>query len=67
MIQKITDEQLPECKYCAGKVQRLVSLTNFQLKGTGWYATDYKGKGDKGEESAAKAAERADKKPDKKD
>jgi predicted nucleic acid-binding Zn ribbon protein len=25
-------------------VQKLMSLSSFSLKGTGWYATDYKGK-----------------------
>lgn len=34
----------PACPHCdkEGSVQRLVSSTSFQLKGSGWYVTDYK-------------------------
>jgi len=60
-MQKITDEPLQECKYCSGKLQRLISLTNFQLKGSGWYATDYKDKKGKGEKTT-KEEEKRDKK-----
>ncbi len=55
VVQKITDEPLQVCKYCSGKLQRLISLTNFQLKGRGWYATDYKDKKGNGKQSAEKA------------
>ena len=40
-IQKITEEPLSACPFCSGKVQKLVSNCSFQLKGTGWYVTDY--------------------------
>lgn len=40
-IQKITDEPLKTCPFCNGPVKKLVSNCSFQLKGTGWYATDY--------------------------
>ena len=40
-FQKITDEPLSECKFCKGKVERLISHTSFQFKGGGWYVTDY--------------------------
>ncbi len=37
-----------ECKKCGriteerkGKLEKLISLSSFQLTGTGWYATDY--------------------------
>lgn len=43
-FQGITDPELKSCKFCKGKVHKLMSLTSFSLKGTGWYATDYKGK-----------------------
>ena len=49
-MQKITDEPLKTCTFCDGKVKKLVSNCSFQLKGTGWYATDYAQKSDKGEE-----------------
>ncbi len=45
-FQKMSDEPLKECPIChqAG-LQRLVSAAGFQLKGGGWYATDYSNKG----------------------
>src|SRR5262245_56777900 len=40
-MQRITDAPLPRCPTCRGKVTKLISNTSFQLKGSGWYATDY--------------------------
>ncbi len=40
-FQKITDEPLGQCKFCGAKVEKLISHSNFQLKGSGWYLTDY--------------------------
>jgi putative FmdB family regulatory protein len=40
-FQKISDDPLTECRFCNGKVERLISHTSFQLKGDGWYVTDY--------------------------
>ena len=40
-MQRITDAPLERCPKCQRKVRRLISTTSFQLKGTGWYATDY--------------------------
>ena len=40
-LQGFSDPPLKKCKYCKGKVHRLISLSSFQLNGTGWYATDY--------------------------
>lgn len=39
--QKITAEPLKECKFCSGKVRRLLSPTAFILKGSGFYVNDY--------------------------
>ncbi len=33
-----------KCPKCGGEGKRIISLSNFQLKGSGWYVTDYKGK-----------------------
>ena len=49
--QKITEKPLSRCPTCKGKVRKLISNTSFQLKGTGWYITDYARK-DKGKDSA---------------
>ena len=40
-FQKISDDPLTECKFCQGKVEKLISQSSFQLKGSGWYLTDY--------------------------
>jgi putative FmdB family regulatory protein len=39
--QRITDPALQRCPTCKRKVRRLISNTSFQLKGSGWYVTDY--------------------------
>ena len=41
VLQGFNDQPLKRCKYCKGKVHRIISLSSFQLIGTGWYATDY--------------------------
>ena len=40
-FQKITDEPLGQCKFCQARVEKLISHSSFQLKGSGWYLTDY--------------------------
>lgn len=46
LIQKINDEPVKICPECSREtVVKLVSAAGFQLKGTGWYATDFKDKG----------------------
>ena|SRR5215510_769964 len=47
--QKIMDKPLVKCPTCKGKVKKLISNTSFQLKGTGWYITDYARKGQNGD------------------
>ena len=43
-IQKMSAPVLEDCPAC-GKagLKKLMSAAGFQLKGTGWYATDFKG------------------------
>lgn len=67
-MQRITDKPLQTCPSCKGKLRRLISLTSFQLKGTGWYATDYKdnGKKHKAAKPTKKPAETKDVKAEKK-
>lgn len=40
-LQGFNDKPLKRCKSCKGKLQRIVSLSSFHLKGHGWYSTDY--------------------------
>ncbi|MBW1677199.1 MAG: zinc ribbon domain-containing protein [Deltaproteobacteria bacterium] len=42
--QKFSDKPLGTCKYCSGRLHKLISQSSFHLKGTGWYATDYANK-----------------------
>jgi putative FmdB family regulatory protein len=45
VLQKVNDEALTDCPSCHKvALQKLVSATSFQLKGTGWYATDFRNK-----------------------
>ena len=43
-LQKVSEPPLVECPSC-GKpgLQKLLTAAGFQLKGGGWYATDFKG------------------------
>lgn len=44
-IQKISDAPLIECPACGqSSLRKKISAVGFQLKGTGWYATDFKTK-----------------------
>lgn len=43
-VQKFSDPPLSECPKCQGELKRIISRTSFQLKGAGWYSSDYKGK-----------------------
>lgn len=44
-IQKVSEAPLVECPECQNNsLTKLVSATSFQLKGTGWYVTDFKDK-----------------------
>ncbi len=46
VTQRITEDALTVCPHCEGKnIQRLVSMSSFQLKGSGWYKTDYASSG----------------------
>ncbi len=44
VFQKMTDPEVTACKSCHGPIKKLVSLSTFHLKGSGWYVTDYGGK-----------------------
>jgi len=61
VIQKYSDAPLKKHPGCGGKVEKLISASAFQLKGSGWYATDY-GKG--GVKPEGKTEAQADAKSD---
>ena len=49
VLQKISDPVLTDCPECGqAKFQKQVTAAGFQLKGSGWYVTDFRdGKGGK--------------------
>ena len=51
-LQKFSDSPLTGCPSCNNDgLVKLVSAAGFQLKGSGWYATDFKGSGRKAPDS----------------
>ena len=53
VLQKLSDAPLTQCLACgAEQFAKQVTAAGFQLKGTGWYATDFRG----GSSAAAPAA-----------
>lgn len=59
-MQKMSEAPLSDCPKCGQpQLKKLISAAGFQLKGTGWYATDFKGgsktKDKKAEEAPAPA------------
>jgi putative FmdB family regulatory protein len=57
VLQKISDPQLTVCPVCgAESFQKQLTAAGFQLKGSGWYVTDFRG-GDSGKPGEAAKAE----------
>ena len=61
-LQKLSEAALTVCPACGKPAyKKQLSAAGFQLKGSGWYATDFKGSGRKSE---AKTDTKVDAKPD---
>ena len=44
VLQKVSDEPLTNCPACAAaSFRKQITAAGFQLKGSGWYATDFRG------------------------
>ena len=69
VFQKLNDKQPTKCRECGGRLEKMVSASAIQFKGSGWYVTDYAGNGRKAAEKAEKdsATPSDDKKSDKPD
>lgn len=68
VFQKMNDKPPVKCRKCGGRLEKLVSASAIQFKGSGWYVTDYAGNGRKAAEKAEKdtaAAGSDDKKAEK--
>jgi putative FmdB family regulatory protein len=46
IIQRFDDPPLSHCPRCGGTMRKLLSAPAFQFKGSGWYVTDYAGRGE---------------------
>ncbi|MCM3904654.1 MAG: zinc ribbon domain-containing protein [Pyrinomonadaceae bacterium] len=65
VFQKMSDKPPTKCDKCGGRLEKLVSASAIQFKGSGWYVTDYAGNGKKAAEKAeSEAAGASDKAPD---
>jgi putative FmdB family regulatory protein len=58
-MQKFSDPVLTACPTCEGPVEKLLSAPAIQFKGSGWYVTDYAGKGQEKEKDKAPAETKA--------
>ena len=65
-LQKFSDKPLKKCRHCSGKLNKIVSHSSFQLKGTGWYVTDYADRSKKASASPDKQGSDPASKPEKK-
>ena len=67
VFQKMNDKPPVKCRQCGGRLEKQVSASAIQFKGSGWYVTDYAGNGRKAAEKAEReTATGDDKKDDKK-
>ena len=60
VLQKLSDAPLTQCPECGKETfAKQVTAAGFQLKGSGWYVTDFRG-GNSGGKAAAPNAEKSD-------
>ena len=68
VLQKLSDPVLTTCPACAAEAfSKQVTAAGFQLKGSGWYATDFRGgqaPSGGGDAAQTDSAGSADSKPD---
>ncbi|MFQ5936168.1 MAG: FmdB family zinc ribbon protein [Acidiferrobacterales bacterium] len=57
VMQRVNDPALKKCPACGKlRLRKLVSAAGFQLKGTGWYVTDFRDKDKKKPKADAESA-----------
>ncbi len=63
-LQKVSEPVLTQCPTCGKETfKKMLSAAGFQLKGSGWYATDFKGGSKPAEKAEAKTEAKADAAP----
>jgi len=72
-IEGVSASATKKCPKCGAKAERMIAAPAIQFKGSGWYVTDYAGKGassgsseSSGDGSAAKSEKPAEKSGDSK-
>ena len=64
-LQKVSEPPLTKCPACGKKaLKKQLSAAGFQLKGSGWYATDFKSKKPAEKKPEAKSETKTETKPD---
>ena len=61
--QKFADAPLAVHEGCGGTVERLISASGFNFKGTGWYVTDYARGGSKSKKDSDGDQSKTESKP----
>ena len=56
LLQRFDDAPLSTCPACGGEVKKLISAPAVQFKGSGWYVTDYAGKGAAGSKTESSSS-----------
>jgi|SRR6202142_3160561 putative FmdB family regulatory protein len=56
-IQKFSDKPIKKCPECGGPLEKLISQSSVQFKGSGWYVSDYGRKGSSGSSSSSSESE----------
>lgn len=57
-LQRMSDAPLTDCPECGKRsFNKLVTAAGFQLKGSGWYATDFRNNGSKPKKEQDKPAD----------
>lgn len=64
VIQKASEAPLTQCEACGGTLEKKLSLTSFQLKGSGWYKDGYQQSSGAKKESKTVEKTQSAKKPD---
>jgi|SRR6202451_3837880 putative FmdB family regulatory protein len=52
-IQKFSDKPVKKCPKCGGPLEKLISTSSVQFKGSGWYVSDYGRKGSAGQSASS--------------
>ncbi|MGA2001838.1 MAG: zinc ribbon domain-containing protein [Terriglobales bacterium] len=59
-IQQFSDKPLTKCPECGGALEKLISQSSVQFKGSGWYVSDYGRKGSSAASSSSSSDSESD-------